>query len=91
MQKKTLILMILCLVVIGSTGCSVLEKQPPIDRVVYVTNPLPLPPRPTLPTWTSKDMECLTPDMKQKLRDRDTSRREYSETLEVIIKSTHPK
>lgn len=78
-----------CLVVAGSTGCSWLTKEVPVDRVVYVTTPLPQPVRPDLPTWSGKDMECLAPEVKQKIRDRDTKRREYAEQLEVIIHSTH--
>lgn len=89
MQKQMLMLMIHSLVLTGS-GCSLIPKEkPPVEKIIYVTNPLPLPNRPILPTWSGKDMECLTPDIKQKVRERDTSRREYAESLETIIKSTH--
>ena len=81
--------MMTSLVVLGSSGCSLLTKEVPVEKVVYVTTPLSQPARPSLPTWTGKDMECLAPDIKQKIRERDTLRREYAERLEVIIKSTH--
>lgn len=89
MQNKILKLMISSLVVAGSTGCSLFTKEVPVEKIVYVTTPLQQPARPNLPTWTGKDMECLAPDIKQKIRDRDTLRREYAEQLEVIIQSTH--
>lgn len=90
-QKLIQKLTIISLVVLGSTGCALFTKSPdptPVEKVVYVTNPLYAPSRPELPTWTGKDMECLAPDVKQKIRDRDTLRREYAEKLEVIIRST---
>lgn len=69
-------------------GCTTIkEKQ--VDKLVYVTNPLTAPARPTLPTWTGKDMSCLSEEMKQKIRDRDRLRKEYAEDLEAIISSTH--
>lgn len=80
--------MMISLVVLGSTGCSLFTKEVPVEKVVYVTTPLQQPARPSLPTWTGQDMECLAPDVKQKIRDRDTLRREYAERLEVIIQST---
>lgn len=87
MQKLIPTLMMINLVLLGS-GCALLQEKPPVEKVVYVTTPLYAPDRPNLPTWTGKDMECLTPEMKQNIRDRDTLRREYAEKLEIIIKST---
>lgn len=80
-MKKLLILLM-----IGLVGCA---AQPPVEKVVYVTTPLELPGRPTLPTWKAADMQCLSTEMKQKILDRDTLRKNYSEQLEAIIKSTH--
>ena len=91
MQKKALMLMISSLILAGN-GCSLLKEKPPVEKLIYVTTPVELPgPRPELPTWTGKDMECLAPEVKQKIRDRDRLRREYAERLEVVIQSTHTK
>ncbi|MGZ8924328.1 MAG: hypothetical protein ACXW2E_00460 [Nitrososphaeraceae archaeon] len=81
--------MICSLVVIGNVGCSLFNKeQPTVDKIVYVTTPLPIIPRPSLPTWSGNDMACLDENVKQNIRDRDRLRREYAEQLEAIIKST---
>lgn len=79
---------IVCLVLVGLIGCSAFKEKPPVEKVVYVTTPLQLPSRPTLPTWTASDMQCLSTEMKQKILDRDRLRKEYTDELEVIIKST---
>lgn len=84
---KNLMLMIpISLALIGS-GCAV--NQPPAEKIVYIKTALPLPSRPTLPTWNGNDMSCLSPEMIQKIKDRDRLRKEYAEDLEAIIKSTH--
>jgi hypothetical protein len=70
------------------SGCSLLAEKPAAEKVVYVTAPLQLPERPILPSWKGSDMECLSPEMKVKLRERDLGRKQYCEKLEVIIKST---
>jgi hypothetical protein len=73
------------------SGCSLIKEQPPVEKLIYVTNPLTLPARPILPTWKGYEMECLTEDVKQKIRNRDLMRRQYAEELETIIKSTQTK
>lgn len=69
-------------------GCSLISKQDDKVRAVYITTPLYLPDRPELPTWSGEDMECLSEEMKDKIRERDLSRKHYAEQLETIIKST---
>ena len=64
---------------------------PTADKIIYVTTPLQLPSRPTLPTWTSNDMECLTVDVKQKMLERERLRKNYIEQLEAVIQTTHSK
>ena len=73
------------------TGCSLFQKQDALEKIVYVTAPLYAPERPVLPTWTGDDMECLSEEVKDKIRDRDQMRKFYAEQLEAIINSTHAK
>jgi hypothetical protein len=70
------------------TGCSFLKEKPPVEKIMYVTTPLSLPPRPTLPTWKMSELECVKPEVKEKIKERDLKRRQYAEELEVVIKST---
>lgn len=87
------ILLITLLGSLGSlTGCSLFEpKVKEVDKLVYVTTPLHRPNRPILPTLTLNDLECLTPDALQKLKEREVLRRQYAEELELIIDSTRKK
>ena len=62
------------------TACS---TQP-----VYITQPLPLPDRPDLPTLQATELQCLTDDAYQRLVTRDILLRQYSEQCEAVIKST---
>jgi hypothetical protein len=71
------------------TGCVAVPPTPPVEKLVYVSTPLSLPERPTLPTWGYEDIECLSPEMIQKLVDRDIARVNYIEKLETIIRSTN--
>ena len=71
------------------TGCA--TQLPPVEKVVYVKTPLTAPPRPTLPTFTYADIQCVSPDVIQKIADRDLMRKQYSEQLEAIISSTTSK
>jgi hypothetical protein len=88
MLRKIKIATMISLALIGS-ACSIQTPEiKTVDKIIYKTTPLTLPNRPVLPTWTGNDMECLSEEMKQKIRDRDTNRREYSEQLETIIQST---
>ena len=75
------------------SGCSMFDSKPPtaVEKLVYVTVPLTLPERPTLPTFGGKDITCISPEIKQKLLDRDRIRSEYAKELEIIILSTTKK
>jgi hypothetical protein len=86
MNKKIILTSLLLL-----SGCSLFQEKKPVDKLVYVTTPLYAPARPTLPTWKGDDMECLSDEMKDKIRDRDLLRKQYAEQLETIINSTHTK
>ena len=89
-SMRTLV-MILALALLA--GCSLVP-----EREVYLTEPLPLPERPLLPTvaagqWV--DMErnghplvCLPPPQYADLADRDAALRGHVERLERIIRST---
>ena len=56
--------------------------------VRYVSHPLPLPVRQTLPAVSAEELSCLSGDTYRRLVDRDRLRREYAEELEVIIGAT---
>jgi PBP1b-binding outer membrane lipoprotein LpoB len=75
------------------SGCAIFEPKPPttVEKLIYVTVPLTLPERPTLPTFGAKDITCISPEIKQKLLDRDRLRSEYAKELETIILSTTKK
>jgi hypothetical protein len=55
---------------------------------VYVTQPLPLPDRPDLPTLQASELQCLTDDAYSRLVTRDLLLRQYGEQCEAVIKST---
>lgn len=57
-------------------------------RVIYVSTPLPLPPKPTIPKIKGKDLKCLSPTIQWELKNRDTILKDYISELETIIKST---
>lgn len=57
-------------------------------RVIYVSTPLPLPPKPEIPKIKGSDMKCLTPTVQWELKNRDTIMKDYISELETIIKST---
>ena len=84
---RTLV-MILALALV--TGCSLLP-----EREVYITEPLPLPERPLLPTigadeWMDADgLVCLPEHKYTDLAERDVALRGHVERLERIIKTTH--
>jgi hypothetical protein len=86
-MKKIILLLSLVLL----SGCAFLEEKPPVEKIVYLTNPLQLPTRPTLPTLKGADVSCLAPEVKKTLQERDRLRREYAEELEAIIKTTQVK
>lgn len=97
MKKKVLLITSLLIL----SGCSLISTPEPIvpvepqiltvEKLIYITNPLQLPVRPTMPVWTSVDMDCLTNEMKLKILTRDKLRKDYIEQLETIIKSTQTK
>lgn len=61
------------------------------SSVVYRTDPLPLPPPPVLPRIKAPELQCLSADAYRRLVERDRKRRQYSEQLAEIIKSTRSK
>ena len=75
-------LMVLSLSILGCAST-------PVEKIIYKTTPLILPTAPTLPVWKSTDMQCLSTEVKQKMLDRDRLRKEYTEQLQSVIKSTH--
>jgi hypothetical protein len=68
-------------------GCST-PAPTPVETIIYKSTPLTLPSKPTLPVWSSSDMQCLTDDIKQKMLDRDRLRKNYIEKLEAVILTT---
>lgn len=78
--------MVRCLaiaLVLTLAGCA----APPTE---YVTAPLPMPPRPELPSLSGEQLQCLSDEAYRDLVRRDQMRREYAEQLEAVIRSTHP-
>jgi hypothetical protein len=67
------------------SGCA----STPVEKLIYVTAPLTLPGRPTLPTFSASNVECLSTETKQKILTRDRMRKDYSIELETIIQSTN--
>lgn len=59
------------------------------ETVRYQQTPLTLPQKPWLPAIKSEQLECLSDDAYKNLVKRDLLRKQYSEKLEAIIKSTH--
>jgi len=57
----------------------------------YIVRPLNLPPRPNLPTIKESELQCLTSDTYKKLVERDRLRKNYAETCEAVVNSTHSK
>jgi hypothetical protein len=57
---------------------------------VFVQEPLPLPDRPTVPTVSADDLQCLSDDAYESLAVRDQVRVEHIRRLEAIIRTTHP-
>lgn len=64
-----------------SAGCTT-------TKVEYQLAPLSLPPRPELPSISAEQLECLGNDTYESLVTRQRLRRQYTEGLELIIKST---
>ena len=57
-------------------------------QTVYTTQPLPMPPRPELPTVQASEVECLSDDAWKKIVLRDQALRSYTKELEAVIQST---
>lgn len=83
MRKPVLLAVIAAILAIPGSGCT------PAPEIREVPVRLPLPPRPQLPRIAPQELECLSPDVYQRLEERQRKRRQYCETLEEIIKSTH--
>lgn len=81
---KSILLAGAIILTITGSGCA---TDP---EVRYVPVPLPLEPRPVLPAIKEPDLQCLSDETYRKLEARDRERRQYCETLEETIKSTHP-
>lgn len=80
MKLKLLSMIAAAWILIGSTGCT---------EVRYITQPLMLPERPALPAIKADDLKCLSDEAFASIIRRDRERKEYAETLEAIIQSTH--
>lgn len=81
MKKLSLTVAAIILITTGS-GCAT-------TQVEYYQRPLPLPPRPVLPALTAQDLSCISDADYKKLVTRNRLRKQYTEELELIIKSTH--
>jgi len=55
----------------------------------YILVPLPLPPKPSIPLVTDKELSCLIDDVYKRVAHRDLLCKQYSERLEAIIRTTH--
>ncbi len=66
------------------TGCA----PKPSERVVYVTTPLNLPPKPELQKVRSDSLVCVDDETKWALLKRDVAIKNYISELETIINST---
>ncbi|MDF1583878.1 MAG: hypothetical protein P1P78_11270 [Methyloprofundus sp.] len=55
---------------------------------VYVTAPLPLPPKPDMPVYSDSDLSCLSDDQYRWVAMRDLAQRNYQQRLEAVIRST---
>ena len=87
MRRNSLMLVIAIIsITIGSalTGCT------STPEIRYITDPLPLPARPVLPSIGAAELSCLPKDVYERVMLRDLGRRQYAEDLEAIIRSTHP-
>ena len=81
MKLKLLSMIAAAWILVGSTGCT---------EVRYITQPLMLPERPTLPAIKAEELQCLSDGAFANIIRRDNARRDYAETLEAIIQSTRP-
>ncbi len=79
---------VLLFVVLGLAGCALFKEKPAVEKVVYVTAPLYAPPHSVLPKLSSQELQCLTPEVKQKILDRDRLLHNDRDALEIIIQST---
>ena len=79
-----LLVAVIILTILGSSGCASQEVR-------YVSQPLELPDRPVLPAIKEPELKDLSDETYRKLEERDRERRQYSERLENVIKSTKEK
>lgn len=89
MLKKILMLVILAVWTVSSSGCATTRT------IVAPYPPLPLPARPVLPEISSQEFYaveggyCFDPSTAKKIFKRDKLRKQYELKLEAIIQSTH--
>lgn len=83
--KLTVAFLIVCLLVAGlMVGCAV-------PKYIFVPVALPLPAKPTLPTVTAAELQCLPDDVVDRIEARDDLRRQDQDELRAIIESTRVK
>lgn len=66
--------------VLITTGCG---------KTIYVTQSLPLPPRPALPPVSAIDLQCLPDDVFGRMLQRQRLRKQHRDKLEAVIEATH--
>ncbi|MCG5538960.1 hypothetical protein [Halorhodospira sp. 9622] len=64
-------------------GCALPERE------VYVQEPVPVPPRPDVPTVAAGELECLSDDAYRALAERDAVLEAHIARLERLIRTTH--
>ena len=64
-------------------GCSLPERE------VYVQEPIPVPPRPDVPTVSAEDLDCLSDDAYRDLAERDAVMEAHIWRLESLLQTTH--
>lgn len=79
-MRKAILIAATISTILGS-GCA--------TEVRYLAAPLPLPPRPVLPSVRAQDLAPLPDQVYRVIVDRERLRREYSEELEAIICATN--
>lgn len=80
MMYKKALMMALVTILISLGSCAKVRYQP---------TPLPLPARPVLPQVSATELQCLSDKAYKRLVLRQLLLRQYSESLESIIQTTH--
>ena len=77
-------LIVLALVIAAtSSSCA------PLERLVFVQEPLPLPDRPELPKIPADELMAISDEAFESLVKRDVLQAQHILRLEAIIKTTH--